>query len=200
MNSDSVCTPPLHHVYDTHADLRPFSCSIIYRSVAPHAFNVCCMDLLVFKMLRRRAVVCRDGWETSQRWFTSCSALYCKQGETPPRPKVGTLLGSRYQSLGSTGISSPTCLALKINEFEILIWDFASMLTWEPRYEIWMCFFIYISFWQMCMFVSLNAGSKKRWVVGGWFICLQTMPAGTIHVAQTAFSWAPSISSHCSKK
>lgn len=38
----------------------------------------------------------------------------------------------------------------------------------------------------MCVFVSLNAGSKKRWVVGGWFICLQTKPAGTIHVVQNS--------------
>lgn len=65
------------------------------------------------------------------------------------------------------------------------MYDFPSALTWEAYYEKLMR----LVFWQMFVFVGLNAGSKKRTIVGGRPICLQTKPKNIIHydVIQTPF-------------
>lgn len=42
--------------------------------------------------------------------------------------------------------------------------DLPSVLTWESYYEIWMR----VLFWQMFVFVGLNASSKKHTVSSLW--------------------------------
>lgn len=102
--------PPLRHVYDTHADLRPFSCSIIYRNMAACALNACCMDLLAFKNAPQ-ASSGAPGWMGNlsaliHKLFSPLLQTGCR--ETRPRPEVGTLLGTGINPPGSTGISRPT--------------------------------------------------------------------------------------------
>lgn len=179
VNSRSVCTPQLRHVYDTHADLRPFSCSIIYRNMAPCAFNACCMDLLAFKTLHRRAAVCRDGWETSQRWFISCSVLYCKQGVVKHRCTPKWARFWEQMSIPRLRRYQQSDVARIKNKW---VWDFDMWFSLSAHMGelLWNMnvFLLYIFYFGKCaclsvwMLVQRNAGLSEA----GLFVCKQSQP------------------------